>query len=346
MDKNPYFFLKDTIIEKVFIPNVREKSFSPSGEEMPWLFDFRRVLMDVEALQAIIKLFKKEFEKDLPFQIGGLEVAGIPLVTALILGLYKEDKKINGFFVRKSRKKAGLLRMVEGEIKEENIILVDDLMDTGGSFIRQIEVIEGLGKKVHAVFSVLRFRDLEYYSYFHERGIKIFSLFNLDDFKDTLGLSNRIDKKTLPLPMPFKVDWYFKSENPDFFYVIPKSKPVIDDKFVYFGSDKGIFWALDQENGKVVWNYKVSFGTRGEYIFSSPALYKNLVYFGANDGNFYAIDKETGEKKWMFMEADWVRSSPCVSSDLGVVFIGLQFGWWSKSGGIVALDVMTGKKKC
>lgn len=338
--------LLQAIIEnEVFVTKDKEKIIHYDGTESSWLFDFRRVLLRADVLNNIGEVFWDTFKNEYPFQVGGIEVAAIPLITNFVLKSREKEKPANGFFIHKSRKKDGLMKMIEGEIKDEKIILVDDILNSGKSFIRQVEAVESLGKKVYAVFAILRFRDLEYYSYFHERGIKVVSLFTLDDFKDTLGISNKIDKKELPVPMPFKIEWYFKSENPNYYYVVPKSAPVIDDTKLYFGSDSGNFWALNQSDGTVAWKYKVGFHAKGKYIFSSPAIYKNLVYFGAYDGNFYALDKETGKKKWIFMEADWIGSSPSVAPDIGLVFVGLEFGLWKKRGGIVALDAETGKKK-
>jgi len=44
------------------------------------------------------------------------------------------------------------------------------------------------------------------------------------------------------------------------------------------------------------------------------------------------------------MEADWVGSSPSLAEDMGLLFIGLEFGIIKKRGGIVALDMKTGGK--
>ncbi len=337
--------LRVVIERQVFITKDKEHMVQNDGSPTAWLFDFRRVLMNTDVLDNVGELFWKLFKKEYPFQIGGIEVAAIPLIIVLTLKARKMGEKVNGFFIRKSRKKTGLLRMIEGSVTDEKIIIVDDILNTGGSCIRQVEVIESLGKKVDTIFVILRFRDMEYYKYFHERGIKVVSLFTLDDFKDSLDVSNLAGKKELPVAMPFKQDWCFKSENPNYYYVVPKSAPTIDDTRLYFGSDSGIFWAINQSDGSVAWKYKVGFHANGKYIFSSPVIYKNLVYFGAYDGNFYALDKETGKRKWLFMDADWIGSSPCVAPVLGLVFVGLEFGLWNKKGGIVALDAETGKKK-
>src|SRR3989344_5899217 len=339
-------YLKEAITKEVFIPKGKERFVSPRGTETSWLFAFRRVPMKPRVLRAINRVFLKRFKDILPFQIGGIEVAAIPLVTGLAMALSEKGHDINAFFIRKSRKKDGLLKMVEGKMTEDKIILVDDIINTGKSFIRQVEIAEALGKKVHAVFTILRFRKEAYYSYFHERGIRVVSLFTLDDFTDSLGTSLFQYKKEegAPVPMPFKAEWYFKSEGADFFHVIPKSRPAIDEERIYFGSDVGILWALNQKDGSVAWKRQVGFAPKAKHVFSSPVLHNGLLYIGAHDGNFYCFDTSDGRKRWMFAEADWIHSSPCVAPDLGLVIVGLEYGWGGKRGVIVALDLATGKK--
>lgn len=339
--------LKKLIETEVFVTKNTETIVHPDGREDAWLFDFRRVLFKAGVLEDLGEFFWSSFAQEPPFQIGGVEVAAIPLITALVLTAKAHGAREapNGFFIRKSRKREGLMRMIEGALTDDPIILVDDILNSGKSFIRQVEVIEALGKKVHAVFAILRFRDLAYYRSFTERGIRIVSLFTLDDFKDSLDVANLVDKAERPVPMPFTVDWCFKSENPNYHYVVPKSAPALDEHCLYFGSDSGNVWALRQSDGSVVWNYKVGFHAKGKYILSSPAMYKDMVYFGAYDGNLYALDKATGERRWVFMDADWIGSSPCIAPELGMVYVGLEFGLWNRRGGIVALDAETGKKR-
>jgi len=337
-------YLKQIVAQKVFIPRGKEYFVSPSGDRPNWIFDFRKILLTPEVLRAVTDLFLEEVQDTSGFQIGGLEVAAIPLVTGMTMSLSGRGRDVNGFFIRKSRKKNGLLRMVEGEITTDKVILVDDILNTGNSFIRQVEVIESLGKKVDTVFAVLRFRNLEYYKYFQDRGIRIISLFTLNDFTGTLGVANIIKGDETPVPTPFTVEWCFRSENPNYFYVIPKSVPVLDDKKVYFGSDNGTFWALNQNDGSISWRYRI-LGLGKKMVFSSPVLYRDMVYFGSYDGNFYALDTNTGKKRWVFMEADWIKSSPSIAPDLDLIFVGLEFGLWKKRGGIVALDHRTGEKR-
>jgi len=334
-------FLRKIIQNEVFITKDKE-TISP--ENSRWLFDFRRVSLQPQFLKYLGDIFIKKFEKDFPFQIGGVEVAGIPILAGLAILLHEKNILTNGFFIRKSRKKSGLLRMIEGSLNNEKVILIDDLLNTGSSLIRQVEIMESLGKKVHAVFVILRFRDMEYYTYFHDRGIKIESIFCLDDFNNTLKVKNLVHSEKTPMPTPFEKKWYFKSEGANFFYVIPKSRPVLDETNLYLGSDAGVFWALSQKDGSVVWSFKVGLTAKGAYIFSSPLIYDGFVFFGAHDGNFYALNTKTGKQSWVFFEADWIQSSPALSKKHNFLLIGLEFGLWKKEGGIVALDMKTGTK--
>jgi outer membrane protein assembly factor BamB len=68
------------------------------------------------------------------------------------------------------------------------------------------------------------------------------------------------------------------------------------------------------------------------------------VYFGAYDGVVYSLDAKTGAPVWKYDDADWVGSSPALAPDIGLLFIGLEFGLFRKRGGIVALRIETGEE--
>ena len=309
-------------------------------DTMPWIFDFRNIFLESEYIDLIAEIFWELHKDEYPFQVGGQEVSSIPLITAIVVKGAGRNTPVNGFFIRKSRKKEGLGKIVEGKLTEEKIVLVDDLINSGKTFERQVLLLESMGKKVSEIFTLLHYRDFSVYDFFKEKEILVYSLFSISDF----GLKYN-QRNLKPIPNNFNVKWYFKSENPNHFYVLSKSTPVLDDEKIYFGSDIGYFWALNQKDGSVAWKYKVGWHTRGKSIFSAPALYGDTVYFGAYDGNVYALDTKTGKKKWIFMEADWIGSSPAVAPELQSIFVGLEFGLFKKQGGIASLDLKTGKKK-
>lgn len=339
--------IREAIEQRAFVRGAERAIVSPSGEQREggWLFDFRNILLEADIMEDLAALFWERFRSERPIQIGCIESAGIPLAAAIVAhGKANGQGQVSGFFIRKSRKKDGLTKMIEGTIKKGwEIVLVDDLISSGKSFERQVEVVKMAGHEAHALWSIVRFRDEDYYQSITDAGIEIHSLFSLNDFTDTLGVKNLMSREPKP-QKSFHTMWRFSSKDPGYFYVVPKSDPVIDDEKIYFGSDIGIFWALNQTNGNVVWSYKVGFHPKGKGIFSSPALHGGVLYFGAYDGNVYALDAQTGKRKWIFYEADWVGSSPALAPDLGLLFIGLEFGLFKKRGGIAAIDMKSGKK--
>ena len=173
------------------------------------------------------------------------------------------------------------------------------------------------------------------------QGITVSSLFTLADFNMPLEPASAPE---IPADS-YEILWRFASESPSFEHVNQKSAPVIDDRHVYMGSDRGTFWALNRKDGSVACRYDIEKNpndTKG--IFSTPALYRETIYFGAYDGNVYALNAETGKKKWTYSDADWVGSSPALAPDKGLLYIGLEFGLFGKKGGIAALSMETGKK--
>jgi len=305
-----------------------------------WIFDFRNIILTPEYSNMIADIFWETYKDSYPFQVGGLETASIPMISAIVTKSKEYGKPINGFFIRKSRKKHGLYNMIEGNLTDDPIVLVDDIINSGTSFMRCFEALDQLEKPVRDIFTLLRFREASFYRFITERKVTPHTVFTLPDFKIDF-LKN---KNTSELA-PYNIDWYFKSEKPNFKYVVDKSAPVLDDTKLYMGSDNGFFWALNQVDGTVAWKKKVGWHPKGKSIFSTPVVHKDVVYFGSYDGNVYALDTQTGKKKWIFMEADWVGSSPAIADDLGLLFIGLEFGLFKKRGGIAALDLETGKKK-
>ncbi len=326
----------------VYISNGRGER-----QETGWLFDFRRVVLQGETIAYLSTLFCQTFQSLPKYQVCGLEVAAIPLVTGITLHRYTHGvPDANGFFIRKSRKKDGLLKMIEGAILPETpIILVDDIMNQGKSFMRQIEVLESLGHKVHAVWSIIRYRDESFYTALAERGIAIHSVFTLDDFSSTLHVKKLVAvEQAPPLRSNPTVLWKFVGKQPNYFWVVPKSTPCIDDQSIFYATDEGILYAMSLLTGEIRWKFKVGMGSKGKTIFSTPICTSTLVVFGSYDGNVYALDKKTGKKVWVSYDGDFVGSSPAFSKEHNCIFIGLEFGIWRKRGGIVALDAQTGEK--
>ncbi len=329
--------LYEIIKAKGLVFSKTHKIVLTNGRNGEWLFDIRSVFLDPEGLDILGQLFWDEFETKLPFQVGGLEVGAIPFIAAIQLEGRKRGYNINGFIIRKERRNVGLCRSVEGIITDEKIVIVDDLMNSGNSQRSVQAKLKSEGGKISGLYVVVDFKNNNGKKFCEEEGVEFHSLFSIEDF----GI-----KKSRAVPQKRSVvqlNWTFCPPNPNYFFVVPKSTPVLDDEKLYYGTDSGIFYALHQKTGKVMWQYQT--GNKEKGIFSSPSIIGDLIIFGGYDGNCYALNKESGDVIWEFTEADFIGSSPAIASDLNMVFIGLEHQVPGKKGSVVALDVDSGNKK-
>ena len=306
---------------------------------LPWIFDFRAILGQPQYLDAYAETFWDHHDELEAVQVCGVETSGIALVAAIVMKGHVRGKKVNGLYIRKSRKKTGLMKILEGTPTGDPIILVDDLINSGASIRHAIKVLSDAGFRVQKIFIILALRHADSYTFLHNTETSFSTLFTSDTFGIPLAQeSNPVSENQ------FTMHWKFSGRAPNLRHVVPKSSPLVDQSHVYFASDDGYMRALDQTTGVTTWEYRVGRIPFRKGIFSTPALHGSLLYFGAYDGNVYALNRDTGKMEWTYRDADWVGSSPAIAPDLGLLFIGLEFGLWHRHGGIAALQLSDGKE--
>lgn len=343
-------YLHSLIINEVFVPSGAVEIISATGLPSPWLFDFKKVLLTGPFLQAYAEVFWTEYQSRYPFQVGGLESGALPLITAIVLAGERRGLSANGFFIRKSRKKTGTMSLIEGQLNGQPIILVDDIIHSGQSFCEQISTLarqrsdsELIGQ-VCEVFAILRYRDIEEYESLATMGVKVSSLFELNDFQSSLGVSNQT-ATTPRVPDVCNVLWRVQPGTPAWGQVLPRSELLLKDGRIYFGADNGNLLCLNQLTGTELWRYHITLGKTNRASFSSFVSCAGMIIFGSKDGNVYALDEQTGKRRWVYLEADWIQGSPGASTEFGLVFVPLSFGLFRKQGKVVALDAQSGEKK-
>lgn len=340
---NSIELFKNEIQRRVFVRADADhritSAVSGTPIETPWIFDFRALMLDAPWLDIYAEIFWEKYAYAYPFQVGGLETASIALISAIVMKSVQRGTPVNGFFIRKSRKREGLMKQVEGTLNEHPVILVDDLINSGGSFQKQIVVLEALQARVSNIFAIVAFRASDAYAFATKKNISVDTLFTLRDFGLPLQTSITPDSPQ----ESFDIVWTYRGPQPSLEHVVQKSAPILDAHRIYFGTDAGTFIALDQASGTEVWRFQIGRFATGKGIFSTPVVHEGTVYFGAYDGNMYALDAATGTVRWKNTDADWIGSSPDIAPKLGLVYIGLEFGLFKKRGGIAAIDIRTGK---
>ncbi|MGA7236836.1 MAG: PQQ-binding-like beta-propeller repeat protein [Bryobacteraceae bacterium] len=329
--------VSSAIRERAILRGENQRLISPSGNSNSWLIDLRRIFMDAKLLDAAAELFWQECAGLMPFQVGAMETAAIPLISAIILKSLARGAPVNGFTIRNERKTYGAGSSIEGALTGDPIVMVDDVLNSGRSLEKARVVLEQENKTIATAFVLIDYEGVEGRLWRQRYGIPIHSLFRLGEF----GLS--VEKPATRPMAVFHNRWRFASPDPNFFHRVPKSFPATDGERVYFGSDCGIFWCLNARDGSPAWKFTVN--ARGhKNLWSSPAIHNGRVYFGSYDGNVYCLDAQTGAEVWRFTGADWVGSSPALAPELGLLFIGLEFAVEGKRGSIAALRLEDGQK--
>ena len=110
-----------------------------------------------------------------------------------------------------------------------------------------------------------------------------------------------------------RLAWTFKTAAP------VRSTVVTVGNALYFGSNDGWFYALNKQNGKLIWKTDC-----GSALSSSPAFSNGLIYVLSQQQNMIALDAKTGKIAWKKKIGDdkpydwgfdYYFSSPTINGD-------------------------------
>jgi orotate phosphoribosyltransferase len=124
-----------------------------SGRTAQYYVDAKRAILLPEAFQALGELVSEQARACGATAVGGVPVSAIPVACApLAVGFPQK-----AFIVRKERKEHGLQRWIEGPLPEpgERVLMVEDVVTTGGSTVEAVERVQSEGLEVAGVVSVL-----------------------------------------------------------------------------------------------------------------------------------------------------------------------------------------------
>lgn len=121
-----------------------------SGKRSKYYLDKYLFETDPKILAEVGKLLAEQASAGID-RIGGAELGGIPLATAAALACGKPF-----VIIRQGKKDYGTSKMIEGTIKPgDRILLVEDVVTTGGQVLEAIETLKQAGATVVKVVAVL-----------------------------------------------------------------------------------------------------------------------------------------------------------------------------------------------
>jgi orotate phosphoribosyltransferase len=91
-----------------------------------------------------------------PAAVGGLTMGADPVACAVALASRAQPPLIEAFSVRKETKEHGTRRRVEGNFRPgDDVVVVEDVVTSGGSALQAIAVLEAEGGHVLGVLTVV-----------------------------------------------------------------------------------------------------------------------------------------------------------------------------------------------
>ncbi len=179
---------RETLLQMILEKSYQEGDFTlSSGQKSSFYIDLKPTILHPVGAKAIGEL-AAEWLAGLSVTfggVGGLTLGADPIVMAVSRGLLDKGVILPATMIRKEPKKHGTSRYIEGVenfSSGTNFIVVEDVVTTGGSAKKAIEILRNEGFKVSHVFSIVD-REAGGEDAFKPLGVTFHSLFTITEIK-------------------------------------------------------------------------------------------------------------------------------------------------------------------
>ena len=118
-----------------------------------------------------------------PKAIGGLTMGADPIATATAYTSAVRNEPIEAMVIRKEPKGHGTMSQIEGNVKAgDEVIIIDDVVTTGGSTIKAMEAAQRAGLRILAVLILLDRGEFDGRKNIEALGFPVHSLLTIEDF--------------------------------------------------------------------------------------------------------------------------------------------------------------------
>lgn len=148
--------LGEIILDRSFKYSENPPFTLASGRQSHFYFNCKPTTLDPEGMNLIGEiLFEMVKDKDIT-AAGGLTLGADPIANALAVISYQKGRPVKSFVVRKDAKAHGTRSAVEGNVTAgEKVVVIDDVITTGGSTITAIEQVRAAGLIVDSVITLI-----------------------------------------------------------------------------------------------------------------------------------------------------------------------------------------------
>ena len=154
-----------------------------SGKKATYYLDGKQVTLDPIGSKLIAEGILDMLDpKQMPSAVGGMSIGADPITSAVVTMSAVRNTPVSGFMVRKQSKGHGTNQYIEGPVKPgDRVVIVEDVVTTGGSSLEAIKRVEDFGMEVIQVIAIID-RMEGGAEAFAAAGYKLASLLNIRDF--------------------------------------------------------------------------------------------------------------------------------------------------------------------
>ena len=153
-----------------------------SGKKASYYLDCRTVTLDAHGVKLIGAGMLELLGEQLPPLVGGMAIGADPITASILTLAGIQERPLRGIMVRKEAKQHGTGKFVEGPYEPgEEVVIVEDVVTTGGSSLLAIERCEAVGLKVRRVLAIID-RLEGGREAFADKGYELTTLFTVRDF--------------------------------------------------------------------------------------------------------------------------------------------------------------------
>lgn len=168
---------------------IREKALKlgdftlASGRRSTYYLDGKQVTLDPAGARLVAEgILDLLAGHSMPAAVGGMSIGADPITAAVVTMSDLRGTPLRGFMVRKQPKGHGTQQYIEGPVRPgEEVVILEDVVTTGGSSLEAIGRVEQFGMKVQRIVAVVD-RMEGGAEAFAQRGYQLSSLLTISDF--------------------------------------------------------------------------------------------------------------------------------------------------------------------
>jgi orotate phosphoribosyltransferase len=179
--------MRDELLKMLKEKAYRKGEFKlSSGEISEHYVNCKPVILNGEGLYMVCGMMLNHIENDIK-AVAGLTLGADPLVSGFALHSYNYWKTVrscmvDGLIIRKEPKGHGTASQIEGPLppKGSKITVLEDVVTTGGSSLKAVNVLRDVGYEVNRIVSIVD-RQEGGEDAIIKAGLQLRSLFTLED---------------------------------------------------------------------------------------------------------------------------------------------------------------------